>query len=106
MSVDENVDPWRWSKSSFRDFLSGKLIRNYRANYAYYKLAFSIVHQMIAEKTDIPRLLNVIRKSGNAEEAVLKVTGKRIEDFVPPEVMGQIADHVLQERQKKALTSR
>ena len=31
MSQDQYVDPWTWTKESFADFLSGKLMQNYEA---------------------------------------------------------------------------
>ena len=105
MREDENVDPWTWSRNSFRDFLSGKLIRNYKANYAYYKLAFGIVYQMMAEKTDLPRLLTTVQKTGDAEESLVEVTGKSIMDFVPPEIRRNIEESK-KPSQKKARKKR
>jgi len=78
---DEYTDPWKWSKESFGDFLTGKLMRNPEANFAFYKLSFMIVYQMLSEKVDLLLFLKAVKDKGDPETALLEMTGKRVVDF-------------------------
>jgi hypothetical protein len=98
----EYVDPWSWSKESFAEFLTGQLMRNYEANFAFYQLAFMIVYEMRSEKGDLPRLLKASRETGDVEKVLMEATGKRIVDFAPVDVRKALGEPIIEPSDARA----
>jgi hypothetical protein len=80
----------KWNQELFDQFLSGEIIHNYRAQHAFYSLSYMVVHAMIQDRVDFPKLLLRIRARVDPQEAVRKVTGKDIIEYVPPRERSQI----------------
>jgi len=81
---------WIWDHGSFVEFLNGRLLLKPEAQYAFYDLAYAIVHNMLKDRVDFPRLISEFKYFGNMAEAIQHVNGKDLLYYAPPRARNAI----------------
>lgn len=82
--------PTHWNRELFEQFLNGEIVHDYEAQYASYALAYMIVHNMLEDGVDFPKLLQKIRSKTKIRLAVEEVAGKDLMEYVPPRERDEI----------------
>lgn len=81
---------WSWDNGSFVEFLNGRLLLKPEAQYAFYDLAYAIVHNMLKDKFDFPRLFSEFKYFDSMAEAILHINGKDLLSYAPPKARNAI----------------